>query len=183
MGLQPQLCPYVILRSDDATAGLAKLVKRSAVMVMPNADNAEDDTYSESHESESSNSSDDLVLLDEQPSDWEEPAWKRRKLSVVAGASPEDEVMALQEQLAKMEELRLRAEQECQTIRCLLYHTLRSTQAEVNVGQCKGSTIHLVIKASKMNRIYMLTSYVIDIKVETSFRVWNCCNENGMGRF
>ena len=90
---------------------------------MPKADNTEDDAYSESDGSGSSNSSDDsddIVLLDGRPSDWEEPAQKRRKLSVVARASPEDEVKNLQEQLAKMEEVRLRAEQECQKIRSRL---------------------------------------------------------------
>jgi molecular chaperone GrpE (heat shock protein) len=90
---------------------------------VPKADNTEDDAYSESDGSGSSNSSDDsddIVLLDGRPSDWEEPAQKRRKLSVVARASPEDEVKNLQEQLAKMEEVRLRAEQECQKIRSRL---------------------------------------------------------------
>jgi molecular chaperone GrpE (heat shock protein) len=90
---------------------------------VPKADNTEDDAYSESDGSGSSNSSDDsddIVLLDGRPSDWEEPAQKQRKLSVVARASPEDEVKNLQEQLAKMEEVRLRAEQECQKIRSRL---------------------------------------------------------------
>jgi hypothetical protein len=60
------------------------------------------------------------VLLDEQPSDWEEPARKRRKLSVVASATVEDEEKSLEQRLEEMEALRLRAEQECKEIRSRL---------------------------------------------------------------
>ncbi|KAG2029127.1 hypothetical protein BDR03DRAFT_987549 [Suillus americanus] len=137
-GPQPRLRPYVMRacmprnpgctscqlmkRPCKSWAGQACVACEALCSHVPKADNAEDDAYSESDESESSDSSDDLVLLDEKPSDWEEPARKRRKLSVVAGASPEDEVTDLQERLAKMEELRLRVEQECQKIRSRLAH-------------------------------------------------------------
>ncbi|KAG1731397.1 hypothetical protein EDB19DRAFT_1912520 [Suillus lakei] len=79
-GPQPQLHPYVI---DDAPDGLAKLalpVKHCAVMAADTKDYAD----SESDKSDDSNSSDDIVLLDKQLSDLEEPAQKWRKLSVVA---------------------------------------------------------------------------------------------------
>ncbi|KAG2031218.1 hypothetical protein BDR03DRAFT_986552 [Suillus americanus] len=137
-GPQPRLHPYVMRacmprdprctscqlmkRRCNSWAGQACVACEVLCSHVLKADNTEDDAYSESDESESSDSSDDLVLLDEQLSDWEEPAWKQSKLSVVAGASPEDEIEDLQEQLAKVEELHLRAEQECQAIRARLAH-------------------------------------------------------------
>jgi septal ring factor EnvC (AmiA/AmiB activator) len=67
-------------------------------------------------ESDDSESEDDIILLEEKPSDWVEPPAKRRKLSVSTTRTLEDEIRDLETHLQKTEELRVRAEFACKDI-------------------------------------------------------------------